>query len=128
MSKRLVTEFIRGINEHNVEALSELMSEDHRFIDALGAEVKGRDVMKRGWVGYFKWFPDYKIECTQILESGNTFGIFGFAIGTYSGTDTRENHWRLPAAWRLVAENGLVKEWQVYCDTKTVFEILEKNK
>src|SRR5258707_13696044 len=99
MSKKAITEFVNAINEHDVEKIYSLITNDHAFIDAHGNEIKDKDTMKAGWKGYFQWFPDYKIEITDILTGGDTLAAFGFASGTFKGirTDKNENYWRLPA-------------------------------
>jgi len=127
-NKKIVYDFAEAINEHNVDKLYGLMTDDHQFIDAQGNEVHGRDKMKAGWAGYFQWFPDYKIEITHIFVDGDTLAVFGFAGGTFkSKTADAENYWRLPAAWKVVVENGRIKLWQVYADTKIPFDIISKN-
>ena len=52
-----VSAFVAAINAHDVNRLAELMSNDHRFIDAHGNEVIGKEKMIAGWRGYFEWFP-----------------------------------------------------------------------
>jgi ketosteroid isomerase-like protein len=130
MNKKIVYDFVDAINEHNVEKIYSLMTDDHKFIDAHGNEVSGKDKMKAGWTGYFQWFPDYKIEITDIFFNGDTLAAFGFASGTFKGikTEKNENYWRLPASWKIIVENNKIKLWQVYADTKIPFDIIGKNK
>lgn len=95
--------------------------------------VVGKESMVQGWLGYFSMFPDYaehashKIEIDEFYEAGNVFVMMGFASGTYKGINPERNHWKLPAAWKAVTEDGKVKRWQVYCDTKVPYEITKKN-
>jgi ketosteroid isomerase-like protein/predicted enzyme related to lactoylglutathione lyase len=126
MNKEIITSFIKQINLHDSEALAALMTEDHQFIDAQGKSVSGRDNLKSGWIGYFQWFPDYKIEAENMFENGETVMISGFASGTFKYSESQDgaNHWRLPAAWRAVISNGKIKVWQVYADTKIPFDIM----
>ncbi len=70
--------FIDRINAHDIGELGELMSDNHTFIDAHGNEVTGKEKMTAGWRAYFKWFPDYYIEVTDVFEKGDTFALFGF--------------------------------------------------
>ena len=130
MGEKIVTDFVNAINEHNVDKIYSLMTEDHKFIDAHGNEVTGKDKMRAGWTGYFQWFPDYRIEITDIFSIGDTVTSFGFASGTFKGlkTDKNENYWRLPAAWKILLSNDKIKQWQVYADTKIPFDIISKNK
>jgi ketosteroid isomerase-like protein len=129
MNKQTVYTFVEAINNHNVDEISSLMTDDHRFIDAHGNEVIGKEKMSSGWAGYFQWFPDYKIEITDIFFNGDSLAAFGFASGTFKGlkADNIENHWRLPAAWKIIVSNHQIKLWQVYADTKIPFDIIGKN-
>jgi ketosteroid isomerase-like protein len=128
MSKEVILSFVKNINEHKPGSLAEIMSDDHNFIDAHGNIIEGKETMRDGWIGYFSWFPDYKIEITEIYEYGDTFVLFGYASGTFKGVNPDTNYWKLPAAWKAEIQDGKVKLWQVYCDTKIPYDIIELNK
>lgn len=123
-NRELIVAFVDAINARAPDALAELMSADHTFIDAHGNEVVGREKMIAGWRGYFERFPDYEIEVAQIFENGEEFGLFGNARGSFKGNPERS--WRLPAAWKAVVRDQRVALWQVYADTKIPFEIIER--
>ncbi|HEV3223786.1 MAG TPA: nuclear transport factor 2 family protein [Puia sp.] len=129
MNDKVIYDFVQAINEHNVETIYLLMADDHIFIDAHGNEIKDRNKMKAGWAIYFQWFPDYKIEITDMFTNGEITAAFGFASGTFKGirTDKNENYWRLPAAWKVIVSQNKIKLWQVYADTKIPFDIIGKN-
>jgi hypothetical protein len=86
----------------------------------------GKENNKKAWIAYLDWFPDYKIEIESVFEKDSTVALFGFAEGTYkikkSGTD---NHWSVPTAWIAKIEDMKIKQWQVYTDSKPVFDIIE---
>lgn len=130
MYKRIVYYFVEAINKHDIEKIYALMTDDHVFIDAHGNQVEGKDKMKWGWAGYFQLFPDYKIEISDIFENGETIAAFGFAEGTFKGLKTmdNENFWRLPASWKAIVDDGKIKYWQVYADSKIPFDIISRNK
>jgi len=119
-NKETIQAFIDRINSHDVDGLAELMTDDHRFIDAHGNEVVGKDKMTAGWRGYFEWFPVYSIEVNEIFEQGDTFAMFGFAGGSFKGKS--DASWRLPAAWKAIVKDGRVALWQVFADTRIPFE------
>jgi ketosteroid isomerase-like protein len=127
MNKNIFYDFIRAINEHDIDNICLLMSNDHTFIDSHGNEVTGKDKMKAGWIGYFNIFPDYAIEITDFFANGNTLAAFGFASGTYKGlkSDKNENYWKLPAGWKAIIEKDKIKLWQVCADTNIPFNIIE---
>lgn len=122
----VVSRFIELVNAGDAAAASELLSEDHFFVDALGHAVHGRERMRQAWTAYFSWFPDYRIEVRGLLASGAVVAVFGTASGTYAGSeDTEAGRWSIPAAWRAVVRDGKIREWQVYADNKPVHTILE---
>ena len=119
-------EFVDRINHHDVAGLAALMTEDHLFIDGLGQEVRGREPMEQGWLGYFAWFPDYSIQVDDALSRGDVVALFGTAQGTYAvkGNLLAEAHWEIPAAWKAVVRDGRVSEWRVYADNEAVWKIM----
>ena len=127
MNKDIILNFVKAINAHSPESIYELMHDEHNFIDAHG-NIMHKDIMKNGWIGYFSWFPDYKIEITDMFEYGNVYVLFGYASATFKGINREKNHWKLPAAWKGEIMEDKVRLWQVYCDTKIPFDIIEKNK
>ena len=129
-NRELMLAFVSCINEHSVNGLAELMSEDHTFIDAHGNQIVGKEKMIAGWRGYFQWFPDYSIEVSDVFEgdlseAGQPFAMFGFAGGSFKGNSGAS--WRLPAAWKAVVKDGRITFWQVFADTKIPFDIIERN-
>jgi ketosteroid isomerase-like protein len=129
MDKQVIQNFVDAINEHDVDKICSLMTDNHNFIDSQGNQVVGKEKMRAGWIGYFEWFPDYEIEITNIFLDGDDVAMFGFAGGTFQGlSDRKETYWRLPASWKAVIKNGKVQSWQVYADTKIPYDIINKSK
>ena len=126
----IVKSFIKAINDHNVDEIYNLMSDDHIFIDTYGDKFVGRKGMKEGWQNYYKMFPDYKVEILDIVENDSIIGLFGYASGTYKNIidESNSNFWKTPASWKAIVENDKIKYWQVYCDYTRLQEILDKNK
>ena len=93
-TKDIFYNFVNAINEHDVNRIYLLMDNDHIFFDAWGEKTIGKDKMKNGWEDYFKMFPDYKIEITDIYYKRNKIAAFGFASGTFENrkTETNENN------------------------------------
>jgi ketosteroid isomerase-like protein len=119
-------EFIDQINAHDVSSLARLMTDDFLFVDGLGQEIRGSRQVERGWRAYFAWFPDYSIHVDHTFSHGPIAGLFGFAQGTYAvqGQLFRENHWRIPAAWKALVRDGRIAEWHVYADNEPVWKIM----
>ena len=114
----VVLSFLEEINAANVDGLCALMSDDHVFVDGLGNRVQGKETMHKGWKGYFRWFPDYRVSHEEIFSHGEVVAVFGSAEGTFAvnGKLPKENHWTVPAAWKGIVRDGLIAEWHVYAD------------
>jgi ketosteroid isomerase-like protein len=130
MNAKVVLDFIDAINQANVDKICSLMSNDHLFIDSQDNTMKGKEVIRKAWIGYFDLFPDYKIEMNEILEKDDIICILGYASGTYKNliNSDNSNHWRIPAAWKAIVRNNKIMHWQVYADNILVMEIINKNK
>jgi limonene-1,2-epoxide hydrolase len=124
----VVKAFIAAINRRAPSAISNLMAEDHTFIDSAGGTQSGRENMTAGWEHYFRMFPDYRIKVHNMLQDKNLVAVFGTASGTYNGKRglVPENRIKMPAAWKAIVENGKIKLWQVYADwtegTRIIYE------
>jgi len=124
-----VRALIEAINARSPAKIVSLLSEDHLFIDASGATIRGREEMRKAWIGYFVLIPDYTIEVERLIASASTVAVFGRARGTFSpdGTLQSSNRWELPAAWRAEVLNGLIQTWQVYADNEPVRQIMARH-
>jgi len=121
-------EFVRAINRQDVELLAELMSPEHRFVDALGGAVEGREKVQAAWKSYFRMVPDYTIAVEEICCDGPVVVMLGIAQGTYApkGQMLAENRWQTPAALRALIEDGKVAEWRVYADNEPIRQIMAR--
>ncbi len=120
--------FVEAINSHDLNELSNLMSEDHRFVDSLGTAVQGREKMRDGWAGYLRMVPDYAVTVEETFSEGSVIVMLGTARGTY--IQDRQllpaNAWQTPAAWRAQIEDGKVAEWRVYADNEPIRRLMPK--
>ncbi len=114
--------FVDRINAHDVEGLAALLTSDHRFVDSLGAESRGRATLRSGWQQYFRMVPDYRVDVDRTFAEGPEVMLIGTARGTYTpdGRLRPENHWTTPGAWRARVADDLVAEWQVYADNEPI--------
>jgi len=122
--------FVRAINRQDVDALAELMTEEHRFVDGLGNVVAGRDQMRAAWKGYFAMVPDYTIAVEEAYCDGPVVVMVGKAQGTYAvdGRTPVENRWETPAAFRAQIDLGKLAEWRVYTDNDPIRQVMARQK
>lgn len=121
--------FVRAINRQDPNALVELMTEEHRFVDSLGNVTEGRDKMRTAWTKYFQMVPDYTVAVDETYSNGPVVILMGIAQGTYArrGKITPADEWRTPIAVRAFVEDGLVAEWRVYADNEPIRRLMAKN-
>jgi limonene-1,2-epoxide hydrolase len=126
----VVKAFIAAINRRNPSEISDLMTEDHTFVDSGGRIQSGRENMTAGWKEYFRIFPDYEIQVESILGDKALVAVFGSASGTYNGKRgfVPENRIEMPAAWKAVVANGKIRLWQVYADWTEGCKTIEEDK
>ncbi len=121
-------QFIRAINRQDVDAMAELMTGEHRFVDSLGDVVIGSAAMRAGWTGYFRMVPDYTIAVEETYSDGPVVIMLGTAQGTYStdGSLKPESRWSTPVALRAYIEEGKIAEWRVYADNEPIRKLITK--
>ncbi len=126
----IVKAFIAAINKRSLSELSDLMTEDHTFIDSAGSIESGREKMIAGWEAYYQMFPDYEIHVETMLADEAIVAVFGSASGTYNGRRglVHENRIEMPASWKAIVVNGKIKSWQVYADWTEGVRIIEEDK
>jgi ketosteroid isomerase-like protein len=122
-TEKRVRAFIDAINARDPVAIVGLCSADHQFVDAHGAATPAEQ-LRSAWAGYFRFMPRYRIEVETILADGDTAAIFGWAWGSLDAEGSVERSWRRPCAWRARVTDGQIALWQVYVDTKAVFDLL----
>lgn len=65
---------------------------------------------------------------TDRFHRRNVVVLLGRASGTFvqDGELRPENHWSVPAAWRVVVESESVAVWQSYATQHPMYLILER--
>ena len=118
----IVADFIAAINAHDVAGILALCTPDHEFVDAYGSAVTGEGLLP-AWQNYFGFMPEYGIDVEEIVTQGACAAVFGAAWGrlapAYGG-----GAWRRPACWRAKLDAERIRLWQVYIDTKIVFDAM----
>jgi ketosteroid isomerase-like protein len=102
----VVLAFNEAINARELAALADLMTERHRFVDAGGAIVDGKDACVAAWRGFFDAFPDYRNDFDRLEEIDDAVVVTGRSACSVPALDG-------PAAWRAVVVGGRVELWQV---------------
>lgn len=122
-----INAYVEAINQQNITQIITLLAEDHVFTNSQDKKLMGKEVVIRSWLKYFELFPDYHIEIENVINNGETIGLFGYSSGTYKGSSDQSDFWKLPSAWKVAVNENLITEWQVYTDNMVPFEIIRKN-
>lgn len=120
--------FVAAINAGRVDRMAELLAENHTFVDSDGTAISGRETIRQSWTKYFETIPDYRIDVEETFHRESTVVLLGTAAGTFARTGALDpaNRWTVPAAWRIVVENGRIAVWQLYVNPGPMLEILER--
>jgi hypothetical protein len=103
----VVMAFNEAINRRDLAALTALMTESHRFIDAAGASVDGRIACREAWRGFFESFPDYRNVFDAVVEVGDgVVAVRGRSECSFVPLDAA-------AEWHAVVLDAHVDVWQV---------------
>jgi ketosteroid isomerase-like protein len=126
--EKVALSFVEAINSKRIEDLSDLMTDNHTFIDSDGRGYSGRERMREGWLEYFDMVPDFRIEVEETFFRNDTVILTGIAEGTFIQNNTlkHENEWSVPAAWRVVIEDDRVAVWQLYVNPEPMKKILDR--
>jgi ketosteroid isomerase-like protein len=102
--------FHAAVNARDLERLTAMMTEDHRFVDMADVVIAGREACHRAWRDFFRAFRDYRNEITDCVVAGNSAAMSG---RTHCSNSMLEG----PALWTAIAVDDRLSEWRVYHDT-----------
>jgi predicted SnoaL-like aldol condensation-catalyzing enzyme len=109
--KLVALQFNEFINKHDIKGLSSMMTDDHAFVDRAGTIDKGKESMTKGWIEFFKSFPDYRNTFNRVESRDDMVILVGYAYWS-------EEHKYDPAIWIARIKDDLVAEWRIYEDTE----------
>jgi steroid delta-isomerase-like uncharacterized protein len=86
-NEELVRSLYSAINQNEPEKFASLFSDDGRFKDVSSGHLfKGKVELRSMIDGWFKAFPDLKIQIRNVIGSGELFSVEGSLAGTHKGT------------------------------------------
>lgn len=108
--------FVEAVNRLDLDALTDLMTHDHAFVDLSGERHEGKETMRDGWKEYMTSFPEYMIHVSEVYEVGDTVFLVGRTTGSHlrlpRGVEFRDS-----IIWAAKIRGGRVAEWRLYDDT-----------
>jgi ketosteroid isomerase-like protein len=103
----IVVAFNEAINRGDLEALTGLMADDHRFVDAAGSVVAGKEACREAWASFFAAYPDHRnvFDTVEAVDGRRVVAIgrSECSLAALAG----------PAVWTATVVDGLITEWRV---------------
>ena len=109
-SASIVMSFNDCISRRDLGGLSNLMTDDHVFIDSGNNTIAGKERCVEAWRAFFATFPDYRNHFERVLSVDSEAVIVGHSVCS----DVRLAG---PALWTAKMKGELIAEWRVYEDT-----------
>ena len=109
--RRVVLAFNDAITRQDLTSLSQLMTDDHAFIDSDDNVLRGRERVLDAWSGFFDAFPDYRNVWTSLISADDLLIAIGRSV---CASEPRLDG---PAIWTAKTRGGRVAEWRVSDDT-----------
>lgn len=117
--KNIVLKFNECITHADIDGLSNLMSDDHIFIDRANKRTEGKiRNISTTWKPFFNLFPEYRTIFEKIILKGSTVILTGYSVCS----DEILNN--VHAIWMAQVKNNKVSLWRIYDDTKQNREML----
>ena len=104
----IAIQFNDYITRRDADALAEMMTDDHTFIDSNNNIIRGRMENKKNWERFFELLPAYRNIFENITIKESTVILQGYSICS----DQQLNN--VHAIWVVQIQNDLVKEWRIY--------------
>ena len=118
--KSIALQFNECITNADLNGLSNLMTEDHIFIDTANNRIKGKDNnIVQAWQPFFNRYPGYRNIFENIVVRGSTVIMQGYSICS----DEILNN--IHAIWIAEIIKNKVGAWHIYSDTKANRELFD---
>ena len=125
--KKVADNYLKTVNSGDAAALAKLYTEDAIMIMSGEPEpIQGRKAIEENQAAFLRAMPDFKVEFTLILISGDHITFEGVSRGTFTGPLTSPEG-NIPPTGRSVAikfvfiakvtKEGLIEEDRTYFDT-----------
>lgn len=124
--KAIASKIADTINKNDAVATAKLYAEDAVLVQSgEPAPIRGRAATEKNYAGFFKAFPDWKVDWSPFMCSGDTIIFEGVARGTFSGPMTTPQGDVAPTGKKIalrftffakISREGLIVEDRTYFD------------
>ena len=112
-SETIALRFNDCINRADIHGLSDLMTDDHVFIDTANNRIEGktRNIMQ-AWEPFFAFYPGYRNIFERVVSRGQTVIMQGYSICSVAILNN------VRAIWVAEIKKEKVCLWHIYPDTE----------
>jgi steroid delta-isomerase-like uncharacterized protein len=127
-AERVVTEYLRAINEREFSVLSDLVAESFTFTSPTAGTVRGRGEFERYLRVIVDGFSDFHVSVEHILADENLVMTEGTVTGTHDGEfeeiPPTHREVEFPEMATFVVQDGTLHEERSYYDHHEVLRQL----
>lgn len=118
--KSIALQFNECITNADLDGLSDLMTDDHIFIDTANNRIKGKgNNIVQAWQPFFYLYPGYRNIFENIIVRSSTVIMQGYSICS----DEILNH--IHTIWVAEIVENKVGLWHIYPDTNENRELFD---
>jgi limonene-1,2-epoxide hydrolase len=125
-SKKIVKDFLKAVNDNNIQAMESLLAETHIFIDSNENEIAGRSKVIKMWKRHFEQVDAYSVKVDKMFSKEGCVVFTGEVSGYIRDDNYVDKFWSLPLAWKAKVENEKIKQWQVFENAQPVWDLLKE--
>ena len=114
--KDVTLAYVEALNRHDMNALSDIITFDHKFVDLDGEVRRNRTSVMSGWEAFFRMSPTYGVHIWDILSADDSVLLTGRATSK-DNSMTRSEEFDRKLLFRSKVRGGKVAEWVVMKDT-----------
>lgn len=102
--------YVEAIDARDLDALADLMTSNHWFIDTGRNAMRGQRAARDAWDRFLREFPDYEIRIDDIDVRGNDVLLVGHATCS-------EPKLTGPTIWEATIDDDRVALWRTHMDS-----------
>ncbi len=125
-SKKIVKDFLKAVNDNNIQAMESLLADNHIFIDSNENEIVGRAKVIKIWKHHFENVDAYSVKVDKMFGKDGCVVFTGEVSGFIRDKNKADKFWSVPLAWKVKVNDGKILQWQVFENTQPIWDLLKQ--
>lgn len=127
-SERVVTEYVRIINNRKFSDVSNVLAESFAMTGPMTGTVEGRENVTEHFQGLLAGFSDFHIQVHEVLSGGDLVmsesTLSGTHDGEFDGIPPTQQEFEVPEMARFIVKDGKIQEERTYYDQHDLLDQL----